>query len=239
MLLAEDNEINQLVAVRMLEKHGFRVDVAVNGRVALEMCQAHDYRAVFMDCQMPELDGYETALEIRRREGAGRHIPIIAMTANTMEGDREKCLAAGMDEYVGKPVDAEALRRAIEVRWAASTGALATRTARRSAPPHAPSTPWLDLSVLDGVGDAQMSQDLAGLFAEQLHGLSREHDPRHRGRRRPGPPATTPTSSRPARRASGRCGWPSSATGSARRPAARGPERRAEACQRARARRSA
>ena len=62
----EDNEINQLVAVRMLEKHGFRVDVAVNGRVALEMCRQRSYRAVFMDCQMPELDGYETTREIRR-----------------------------------------------------------------------------------------------------------------------------------------------------------------------------
>ena len=66
MLLAEDNEINQLVAVRMLEKHGFRVDVAANGRVALEMCRQRTYRAVFMDCQMPELDGYETTREIRR-----------------------------------------------------------------------------------------------------------------------------------------------------------------------------
>ena len=110
VLLAEDNEINQLVAVKMLEKHGFRVDVAVNGRVALEMLRRRSYRAVFMDCHMPELDGYETTLEIRRREGPRRHIPIIAMTANAMEGDREKCLAAGMDDHLGKPVDADALR---------------------------------------------------------------------------------------------------------------------------------
>ena len=168
VLLAEDNEINQLVAVRMLEKHGFRVDVAVNGRVALEMCQAHDYKAVFMDCQMPELDGYETALEIRRREGPGRHIPIIAMTANTMEGDREKCLAAGMDEYVGKPVDAEALRHAIEVAMGGEYGHAGDRDDAEARLPQGTSTPWLDLSVLDGVGDAQMSQELAGLFAEQV-----------------------------------------------------------------------
>ena len=71
VLLAEDNEINQLVAVRMLEKHGFRVDVAVNGRVALEMCRDHDYRAVFMDCQMPELDGYETSLRDPAPRGPG------------------------------------------------------------------------------------------------------------------------------------------------------------------------
>ena len=97
----------------MLEKHGFQVDVAVNGRVALEMCRRRTYKAVFMDCHMPELDGYETALEIRRRERPGRHIPIIAMTANVMKGDRELCLAAGMDDHVGKPVDADALLDAI------------------------------------------------------------------------------------------------------------------------------
>ncbi len=113
VLLAEDNEINRIVAVRMLEKHGFRVDVAVNGRVALEMSQRRRYKAVFMDCHMPELDGYETSLEIRRREAPGHHVPIIAMTASTMKGDREQCLAAGMDDHVGKPVDAAALEHAI------------------------------------------------------------------------------------------------------------------------------
>ena len=88
------------------------------------------------------------------------------MTANTMEGDREKCLAAGMDEYVGKPVDAEALRVAID---RAMGGGVPTRDVHgyETTPPHAPSTPWLDLSVLDAVGDPQMSEDLAGLFAEQ------------------------------------------------------------------------
>jgi CheY-like chemotaxis protein len=113
VLLAEDNEINRIVAVRMLEKHGFRVDVAVNGRMALEMCRSRRYKAVFMDCHMPELDGYETTLEIRRGEAPGHHLPIIAMTASTMEGDRELCLAAGMDDHLGKPVDPEALRHAI------------------------------------------------------------------------------------------------------------------------------
>ena len=110
VLLAEDNDINRIVAVRMLEKHGFRVDVAVNGRMALEMCRRRRYKAVFMDCHMPELDGYETALEIRRREAPGHHLPIIAMTANTMKGDRELCLAAGMDDHLGKPVDAGGAR---------------------------------------------------------------------------------------------------------------------------------
>ncbi len=167
VLLAEDNEINQLVAVRMLEKHGFRVDVAANGRVALEMCRDHDYSAVFMDCQMPELDGYETTLEIRRRESPGCHIPIIAMTANTMEGDREKCLSAGMDEYVGKPVDAEALRQAIDRAMGSEGGRPGGEHDGEIRLPQEGSTPWLDLSVLDEVGDAQMSRDLAGLFGER------------------------------------------------------------------------
>lgn len=113
VLLAEDNEINQLVATRMLEKHGFQVDLAVNGREALEMCRRRRYQAIFMDCHMPELDGYEATAEIRRREGSGRHLPIIAMTANTIKGDRERCLAAGMDDYIAKPVDPNALRLAI------------------------------------------------------------------------------------------------------------------------------
>jgi PAS domain S-box-containing protein len=113
VLLVEDNEINQLVTVRMLEKRGFRVDVAGSGLAALEMSRPLRYAAVFMDCHMPGLDGYETTAEIRRREGTDRHVPIIAMTANTLKGEREKCLGAGMDDFVTKPVESEALNAAI------------------------------------------------------------------------------------------------------------------------------
>ena len=104
VLVAEDNAVNQLVAVRLLEQRGFEVEVAANGREALEMHERSPYDAIFMDCQMPELDGYETTREIRRREGSERHTPIIAMTASTMPGDTERCLAAGMDYYSGKPI---------------------------------------------------------------------------------------------------------------------------------------
>ena len=109
VLLAEDNEVNQRVAVGQLEQRGYRVQVASDGNEALAMYERDDFAAIFMDCQMPGLDGYATTAEIRRREAPGRHIPIIAMTANAMAGDRERCLDAGMDDYLGKPIRVDAL----------------------------------------------------------------------------------------------------------------------------------
>jgi CheY-like chemotaxis protein len=117
VLVAEDNVINQKVAVRMLERLGLRADVAANGREAVRMFELLPYDLVFMDCQMPEMDGYEAAQEIRRREGSGPHVAIIAMTADAMAGCRERCLQAGMDDFVGKPVAMEALYEALQ-RWA-------------------------------------------------------------------------------------------------------------------------
>jgi PAS domain S-box-containing protein len=109
VLLAEDNVVNQKVAVRMLEKLGCRVDVAANGREALEMWRQFPYNMIFMDCQMPELDGLSATRLIREEESREAHIPIIAMTANAMERDREDCLLAGMDDYASKPVKLEML----------------------------------------------------------------------------------------------------------------------------------
>jgi len=117
VLVAEDNLVNQRVAARMLEKFGCRVDVVTNGLEAVEAAGCIAYHCIFMDCQMPEMDGYEAVTEIRRHEAqTGAHVPIIAMTANAMEGDRDRCLAAGMDDYVAKPVEPRTLRATLE-RW--------------------------------------------------------------------------------------------------------------------------
>ena len=119
ILLVEDYVINQDVATRQLEKLGYQADVVDDGLAALKALQVDRYDIVLMDCQMPRLDGYDASAEIRRREAAitgGRHIPIVAMTANAMMGDREKCIAAGMDDYITKPIRADDLQRVLD-QW--------------------------------------------------------------------------------------------------------------------------
>lgn len=115
VLLAEDNLVNQRLAVRLLKKMGHQVVVAETGREALDALRTLNFDLILMDVQMPEMDGFEATREVRKREqGRQEHIPVIAMTAHAMNGDRESCLNAGMDDYVAKPINREELRQAIE-----------------------------------------------------------------------------------------------------------------------------
>ena len=117
VLLVEDNRVNQQVALGMLARIGCAVETAANGREALERLAAASFDVVLMDCHMPEMDGFEATAAIRAREAVGgRRTPIVALTANAIEGDRERCLAAGMDDYLAKPIRLADLRRVVE-RW--------------------------------------------------------------------------------------------------------------------------
>ncbi len=178
LLLAEDNEVNQKVAVRTLEKLGYRVDLADNGEEAVEAVSRTDYAAIVMDVQMPEMDGYEATAEIRRREeeGGDKRIPIIAMTANALQGDREKALEAGMDDYIAKPVKAgdlgEVLGRWVSVEEVTSTASGATGATHGNGDGSSNGDRALDPAVLESLGDLDddgeesIVAELAGMFLE-------------------------------------------------------------------------
>ena len=145
VLVVEDNRVNQLVATGMLENLGCSVDVVDDGIAAVERLTApHDYAVVLMDCRMPLLDGFDATRRVREQEPPGRRVPIVAMTASALEGERERCLAAGMDDYLTKPVDPAELARALET-WARVPAEPAPEPPVDPVPP--PRT--ADLGVLD------------------------------------------------------------------------------------------
>jgi two-component system sensor histidine kinase/response regulator len=119
ILLAEDNPLNQRVATAMLENLGFRIDVVADGAEAVKAATMTPYRAILMDCQIPVLDGYRATAEIRRLEGLSRRTPVIAVTASDSDLDQQRCLAAGMDDYLTKPLSLQALAHVL-ARWAPS-----------------------------------------------------------------------------------------------------------------------
>ncbi|MFM1769521.1 MAG: Signal transduction histidine-protein kinase BarA [Verrucomicrobiota bacterium] len=172
ILLAEDNPVNQRLALRILEKWGHHVTVAQHGRQAVEAWSAARFDVILMDVQMPEMSGLEATAEIRRREAAGpvphRRIPILAMTAHALEGDREKCLAAGMDHYITKPIDQRRLFEALE--------GTAIAPGPAAAPPPAAAALVFDPTIaLQRVeGDLALLREVAGLFREDAPRLLAE-----------------------------------------------------------------
>jgi two-component system, sensor histidine kinase and response regulator len=173
LLLAEDNAVNQRVAMRLLEKRGHHVTIVNTGRQAVTAATEQSFDAVLMDVQMPEMDGFEATAAIREREKSnGRHVTIIAMTAHAMKGDRERCLDAGMDGYVSKPLQPEALYAAVERQAAAAEGKAVTAAAESSAQLSTAANaepPPLDLAAIRehfGDGDSLL-QEVAQVFVEE------------------------------------------------------------------------
>jgi len=156
VLVVEDNPVNQRILVKTLEREGYRVDLTATGTAAVQAVADNRYHAVLMDCQMPEMDGYEATRLVRMVEGGQRHTPIIAITASAMVTDRDRCLAAGMDDFVSKPVSRLQLLQVIS-RWTAGGEQgrpVESKPAEASGtPPEAsaapPALPPVDYSVLD------------------------------------------------------------------------------------------
>ncbi|MCK5437994.1 MAG: response regulator, partial [Desulfobulbaceae bacterium] len=142
VLLVEDNITNQLVAREILEKVGFHPDIVENGRQAIDAVKSKPYNLVLMDCQMPVMDGYQATREIRKLGSAGvfsngynpAEVPIVAMTAHVMQGDREICINAGMNDYLSKPIDPHKLVNMVE-QWVVYTGSESTATEKTTEPP--------------------------------------------------------------------------------------------------------
>ncbi len=167
ILVAEDNPIARKLAVRQLERLGYKVDQAADGHEVVEALKRANYAAVLMDCEMPEMDGYQATREIRRMEGAARHTRIIAVTAHEAPSEREKCQTAGMDEFATKPLKPEVLARMLEQPPAAAAQQQAAQDA--SGAPSADGEPTLDREVIAELRDDQeLLDDLIDMFVKKL-----------------------------------------------------------------------
>jgi CheY-like chemotaxis protein/HPt (histidine-containing phosphotransfer) domain-containing protein len=169
ILLAEDNPVNQKLAVVLLQKAGFSVDVVENGLQAVGKVKECKYNAVLMDVQMPEMDGLEATRRIRREAEPGAHIPIIAMTAHALKGDLERCLKAGMDDYISKPLDPRVLLKKLD-QWIATGPEEMTQDDAKN------STESQDYSVRPDefpFGESSLSLE-EGLFGENIMASDRE-----------------------------------------------------------------
>jgi CheY-like chemotaxis protein len=172
----------------MLEASGYQAEAVANGREAVEAAASHSYAAILMDCQMPEMDGFTATAEIRRMEGATRHTPIIALTANALKGEREKCLAAGMDDYMAKPILPETLNSVLNHWLRSSSPATETSTANgveevtTGASDQRDSL--VDLRQLEELGDQDFITKLLQAFyaeANVILGRMREAEPQEAG----------------------------------------------------------
>ena len=177
VLVVEDTLVNQVVAEKMLARCGYRARVVDNGLDALDALDSEEFAAILMDCQMPKLDGYEATQEIRRREMGATRVPIIAMTANSMQGERERCLQAGMDHYLAKPLRKQQLHEAL-TQWAVVAPARPAGT-----PPLQPPVAVMEPSLLDEttIGELEnldhaMLSRLSALYFTQAEGQMAELD---------------------------------------------------------------
>ncbi len=169
LLLVEDGRVNQMVAIKLLEDRGHNVTLATNGREAVEILAKTSFDAILMDIQMPAMNGYEATAVIRQREVAtGNHVPIIAMTANAMKGDREQCIASGMDDYISKPVHSAHLYAIVEkyadlnpLRDAVSPDAPASQDSKAAA-----AAPFDAKAFRASIGDIELMRELVAVFFE-------------------------------------------------------------------------
>jgi len=177
VLLVEDNPVNQKVAAGLLRQLGIEADIAADGLEGIQAFRKKSYDLIIMDCQMPRLDGWECTRAIRKLEAATApecHVPIVALTAQALPGDREKCLSSGMDDYLTKPVDADMFLRAVKAHLAGQSPSLPS-----SMPPPAPAVaaatgpaPILDNAVVDKIRSygADAVRDVYGTLLEELPG---------------------------------------------------------------------